>query len=242
MSRTIDYEIAFKEKQQENISHLRKNIQTPEYMEKIKKFAENNFLSFQEVLEKTLNDDMFSLQFVKNAKRQSIHEGVAANFIKENNNIVNFQVLPKAGKNALYLYKGNIIDNMSYWITDECSKSIDFKWNVKVGNQILEFYASHKYTQERGGGQDHQLMELDHFLTSAKKNKNENRFFIAICDGDYYSSISKRAKSTRLKRLKSKCKRHNNVIAITSNEIDDIISNIIKMKKELIKNTSNKIV
>lgn len=241
MNRKIDYESAFLKKQKENIEHLRKNIHNPEYVRKMKKFAENNFISFHEVVNKALSDNLFSLQFVKNAKKQSIHEEVAAKFICANENISDFQVLPKSGKNALYLYKGKIIDNMSYWVTDEYSKSIDFYWNVKVGNKVLDFYASHKYTQERGGGQDHQLIEIDHFLANAKKNKDENKFFIGICDGKYYNETNKKNKISKLERLRTKYKGHNNVIAVNSNEIDILISNIIKVQKKLIKKEKVKI-
>ena len=80
------------------------------------------------------------------------------------------------------------------------SKSLDFYWEVKVDNEVLKFYATHKYTNEGGGAQDHQYNEIISFLNNANQVKKSNISFLAISDGNYYTNPYKG--TTKLEYLK----------------------------------------
>lgn len=200
LERDADYEWAITLAKQKNLEDLRKNITRSDYMKKFKNFAYNQGYTIKEVIEKVANDEMFAKTFLKDPQKQSIHEKTAANFIKDNKHVINFKKLPASGANALFLHEGEIISKREHDRLKLTSKSLDFYWEVKVDNEVLKFYATHKYTNEGGGAQDHQYNEIISFLNNANQVKKSNIFFLAISDGNYYTNPYKG--TTKLEYLK----------------------------------------
>jgi hypothetical protein len=191
LERDVDYEWAVSKAYHSNYEHFRENISKPEYVKKMKSFAIKHGFSLQQVVEAVKDNEVFARMFCKDPGKQSIHEKTAAKFIKDNKHVVNFQKLPGSGANSLFLHEGEIITKKQHDDLNLTSKSLDFAWEVKVGNETLKFYATHKYTNEGGGAQDHQFNEIIGFLNNANQVKKPNVFFLAICDGDYYQNQHK---------------------------------------------------
>lgn len=190
----LDYKEKYKMKLQENIVEMKKNMDSIDYIKKVKNFAEKFNIDEQKIIKKYKSDEVFSLFFVKDPLKQSFHEKTAATFIESLNiklNInmfQNFQNLPTSGKDALYVSNGNVIDyNTRQGKSD--GKSIDFYWEYQYKNKKVKFYASHKYTEVSGGSQDNQRNDVESFMEGARSNRSNNEMFYAITDGDYYTDI-----------------------------------------------------
>ncbi len=104
------------------------------------------------------------------------------------------------------------------------AKTIDFSWNV--GSKY--FYASHKYTKEDGGSQKNAFGELLIFIAEVNNSNNDNRYFIAIADGDYYKKKDKKTGALKLDLLKQEANSSKNVYAMTIEELEDFLNNISK--------------
>lgn len=221
--RSPDYEWAVSKAYKENIEDLRKNIHRADYLKKIESFSKKFNYSMKDVIEKIKEDEMYAVHFVKDPLKQSIHEKTAANFISNNNDVQNFVKLPGSGANSLFLHDSKIISKKEHDDLKLTSKSIDFYWEVKVNSTVMKFYASHKYTNEGGGNQDHQFHELQRFMESSSEVKQEHTYFLALCDGDFYQEpFRKGVNGSRLDYLKDFSKGRN--VAISLNELDRFIA------------------
>lgn len=200
LERDADYEWPIRLAKENNLKDIRKNITRPEYMKKFKNYASKHRLPLNEIIEKVIEDDIVACFFIKDPQKQSIHEKTAARFITENKHVINFKKLPASGANSLFLHNGEIISKKEHDKLKLTSKSLDFYWEVKVDNEVLKFYATHKYTNEGGGAQDHQYNEIIGFLNNANQVKKSDVFFLAISDGDYYTNPYKG--TTKLQYLK----------------------------------------
>lgn len=151
---------------------------------KVKNFAER--FDYDEALVwKRMNDDfMFALTFAKDPGRQTIHQTIAADYIKKLPTIDQFEILPAGGNKALYCCDGNVVGKDK--IGDKAIKSIDFKWTYIFKNKELMFYATHKHTDGAGGAQDNQFNDVVNFQENAKKCNEKNIFLLSITDGEYY--------------------------------------------------------
>lgn len=200
IKREVDYEWAERQAYNANLKEFQKNPFQPDSLKRMQNYAKKHFLSIELILKKVQEDDIFARIFVKDPIRQSIHENEAAKFIKENNLVCNFKKLPAASAQSLFLYKGKIISKKE---KDELKlplKSVDFYWELKLKNgEKIKFYASHKYTNEEGGIQDHQYIEQRTFLKNAKQSKmGDNVFFLALCEGQYYRKLNKKDSHSRI--------------------------------------------
>ncbi len=189
----LDYIKEEKKELNKNISEIRDEIKNkigPDLKEKIKRFALKFGLSEKLIKYKVLNDDLFILCFIKEPNRQSFHQRLAADYINNIPNIINFKLLPAGGHNALYIISGQLQTGRNI-TTSRKPKSIDFSWKFQTKqNGLIEFYATHKYTKEGGGGQDNQFNDIKLFLDNAQSYNRTDKFFIAICDGAYYNQSS----------------------------------------------------
>ncbi len=183
-----------------NISEIRDEIKNkigPDLKKKIKRFALKFDLSEKLIQYKVLNDDLFILCFIKEPNRQSFHQRLAADYIKNIPNIIDFKLLPSGGRNALYIISGQLQTGKNI-TTSRKPKSIDFSWRFQTKqNGLVEFYATHKYTNEGGGAQDNQFNDIKLFLDNAQSYIKPDKFFIAICDGDYYNRSSYTQNNTK---------------------------------------------
>lgn len=200
LERDADYEWPIRLAKENNLKDIRKNITRSDYMKKFKNYASKYGLPLNDIIQKVIEDDVVACFFTKDPQKQSIHEKTAAKFIKDNKHVVNFKKLPASGANSLFLHDGEIISKKEHDRLKLTSKSLDFYWEVKVDNEVLKFYATHKYTNEGGGAQDHQYNEIIGFLNNANEVKKPNVFFLAISDGEYYTNPYKG--TTKLQYLK----------------------------------------
>ena len=138
----------------------------------------------QKVGLKILGDEMFAACFSKDPGKQGMHEAIAAEYLCEEEGISDFQILPKKGETAVYIKAdGSIVSGGKSPGGAYDSKSLDFKWKTAG----IACYASHKYTHEGGGAQNHQFKEQKQFLQNFKEHADKRVAFFAICDGQYYN-------------------------------------------------------
>lgn len=245
IKREADYEWAEKKAYFKNLELFLKNPFDNDSLKKMQSYSKKHFIPLEAIITKVKEDEIFARNFVKDPIRQSVHENEAARFITQNKQVLNFKKLPMSGANSIFLHEGRIITKKE---KDEFNlrgiKSIDFYWEIESKEgKMLKFYSSHKYTNEEGGGQDHQYTEQIKFLESASNsNMGNDVYFVAICDGDYYNTPNKKDHKTRLEIMKE-LDISNQSIALTLSEFDDYISSIstqlVKKKRKISKPSSN---
>ena len=133
-----------------------------------------------------MKDNMFAALFATDPARQGIHENVAVNWLEK---VLKLSVRPlsKSGKNALY------INNEGRLVREKSGKSLDFHWKYNG----IDFYAMHKFTNESGGNQDSQYIEMQEILNRFHRAEDESIALVVIVDGNYYTE-------TKMKGLKNK--------------------------------------
>lgn len=133
-----------------------------------------------DVKEKINSDQMFAANFTLEPRRQGFHEKIAGEWIRNLDNVSDFRILPKSGKNAFHISSdGNVLKG----IPNATSKSLDFIW--KTGK--IKVYAMHKYTKEGGGNQDSQYKEMVTLLKRFMECGDRGCILIVIVDGKYYN-------------------------------------------------------
>ena len=165
------------------VRNLLKN-QDSGLLRRIQTFADRFDFDKAEVCEKIHDDFMFACCFAKNAMRTGFHEKEAEKYLRMFPNLIRFfKVLPASGKNAKYVnQKGEIVTGKK----PSGIKSLDFMWIA--GNTRIRCLATHKFTREPGGSQDHQRDELIRLLQMFQHCNDENVVLFAICDGPYYDA------------------------------------------------------
>ena len=128
--------------------------------------------------------------FYKQPIKQNYTEKMAAAYIVKYSNVTEFCNLPKSGKNSKYVKSGRVISDEENKKLQEpedlnplnrsAAKSIDFEFICGK----FHVYASQKYTNEEGGGQNDFQRELGTFLDEAKNPSDPNDLFLAIADGE----------------------------------------------------------
>lgn len=186
----LDYRLEELKVRQANTKQLRESINSGKIdkflKEKIYNFCERHDIEFDLIKYKLMTDDLFVLNFIKEPSKQTFHQTLATEFMKKIPNVSNFQLLPAGGKDALYVVNGMVVPGSLIASSTVNVKSIDFHWiyTNSIGQKI-ECYASHKYTYQGGGSQDHQFKELITFQGHARQHQGD-KYFYAICDGRYY--------------------------------------------------------
>ena len=197
------YDTEIRKARKENIEKV---FNEKETAEKVHNFAER-FSCDEMLVWKRMHDDMaFALTFAKDPAKQSIHQHVAARYIKKFPFVSNFVELPASGKGAKYCINGKIISGSK--IKSKDVKSIDFYWEYIYKNKKLCFYATHKHTDDDGGAQDNQYNDVVSFHENAKKCEDKNIVLLSITDGNYYKVKSTRDLSfngSRLEYFSKKC-------------------------------------
>ena len=150
-------------------------------LKRIQTYASRFEYSTKTVERKIRADRMFRLNFVTEPRRQKIHEKIAAKWLWEQAGL-NVEVLPQAGKDALYVEGGKIVQ-VPKEEKRKPSKALDFRWTY---NGTI-FYAMHKYTKESGGDQDNQFKEMEELLGNFYRATNPSNVLVVIVDGPYYT-------------------------------------------------------
>ena len=120
----------------------------------------------------------------KEARRQNIHESVAAEYVSRLPYVESFRKLKPSGKEALYITSdGQISTGAALGTAPRPSKSIDFQWQTGA----VTCYAAQKYTREVGGNQDNQFKEIETLLRNFLPRINNDVALFALVDGPYYT-------------------------------------------------------
>ena len=186
-----DYDAIERERWSDNLNEVDSRLQADDsYIAKrIDTFVGRFGFAVSDVKAKIRGDRMFAAHFAIEPRRQGLHETAAAEWIKELSEIEDFRVLPKAGKNALYVTTDGYIRTGM-----KSGKSLDFMW--RVGD--TQFYAAHKYTKESGGNQDSQFIEMQGLLEHFQRGTEQPEVvLVVIVDGPYYTE----ARMPLLRRL-----------------------------------------
>jgi predicted P-loop ATPase len=211
----IDYRGKFKAQLQENILKVRDEIDNPDFVFKITNHADKYDRDFNEVRSKILTDDFFAETFAKDPAKQNIYEKLAAEYVSSIECVNDFKNLANSSK--MFVINGEITDQR---LNDV--KSIDFTFNLNVSDVKYNFYCSHKYIKAlNGGAQDNQYNDIRNFLRNCDKKSEGNNYFIAICDGPYFTS--------KLETLNNDFG-SKNVITLTIDELEDYLLSIVKEK------------
>lgn len=174
------------------------NVRAP-LLKKIIRVAGMAGKSVEYTLEILKGDDPQS-DFVRsmvaiNPIRQSICEKLASDYIKSIRQVVDFQVLPRSRKNAVIVYKGQVLSAQDARDRHEedrqhniLPKSVDFQFDLKIGaGRRVRVYAAHKFLHEPGGSQDGQNQDIMNFMIHAEQNTDADTLFMAFCDGEYFT-------------------------------------------------------
>ncbi|TPE56968.1 hypothetical protein FJO69_02550 [[Mycoplasma] falconis] len=188
----IDWEKIIKQKRLENIKQVYKSLDAKWLKEKITSESNRTGVPIEKFYEEIRDLNLSTIiKFAKDPNKQNIHEIIASEFIKPIDGVTNFKILPKSGKNAIYLTSdGNVL---KYQPDFKSLKTIDMTWEYKN----ITFYASHKYTYDEGGAQDNQFEDVKRFLESVQKIINPNVFFVCLTDGLYYQKLVKNGMSRK---------------------------------------------
>lgn len=165
-------------------------LRKPNIRKKIATYAWRFGCNEEEIQEKIQNDKMFAAHFATDPKRQQLHEKVAAAWLLEIPEIKEFEILPSSKKKGLYVTNDGIIQEGK---GKAPGKSLDFRWITK-GKTC---FASHKYTDQKGGSQDQQFEEMEYLLKRFRDCEEKNYVLIVIVDGAYYTD----EKMQKLRRL-----------------------------------------
>lgn len=166
--------------------------------DKIKTFSEKTGIGEDAIRKKIHNDQTFRLVFVKDPKRQKIHETEAARWLQQQPAISSFRRL---GSDNLVVCAGDVITKNSALAKggSKDAQILDFKWTTR-GHTV---YAAHTYTLEGGGMQGKQYKDLLGFIREASKSRATRTIFIAIADGPYYGTWDRPRKATRIDALRN---------------------------------------
>lgn len=152
-------------------------------MQRIETYCSRFGYTCSQVIQKIFHDGMFAAHFTKDPTKQGIHENIAADYLRPLPGVSDFEVLPKSGAGAMHISAdGEFCVGKSTSARD--SKTLDFRWTTSG----VQCWASHKYTKEQGGAQDHQFNDQKRFVENFRNHKGERVAFFAICDGAYYTA------------------------------------------------------
>lgn len=216
------YEQGYLDAYRDNVKDAPRAARAGELDKKIESFCKLHGLKKTELIQEIEQNEIVAACFAKNPNKQRYHEIVAAKFVKSLRGVRNF-FGPDDGPKKVIV--NGAVMNASEFSKAGGSlevKTIDFRWEYMGRN----FFASHKYTKESGGSQDHQYEELQRFIKSANMCTIKNTYFIAIADGRYYEGNQGRGKKTKMMRLKELTTEH--TYACTIVELHDLMVKICK--------------
>jgi hypothetical protein len=182
-----------------------KGTLSPLLMAKVAKFSGKTGYSRASVFSALVSCEQFAATFAKDPVKQSIHEKLAARHLRTMEGLVEgFEKLSSTRGSAGSWYLGD--DGTLSNAETSSVKSMDFTWTTGS----WRVFALHKYTNEEGGGQDHQWEEAKRFVAAATQaplladcfSTRSPVALFAICDGPYYQNAKKGRKS-RLEEMQA---------------------------------------
>jgi hypothetical protein len=205
---------------EKNITLIQEEIDSPATKIKIENWAKKFNKNPEEIRQKIIDDELFSLHYVTDPSRQKIHEELASKHISRFENVDNFKKLPNNGVNSLIVHHDGKILKKSK-AQSNTDRTIDFSWNTG----IFKCYASHKFTKVGGGMQNIHYQNIKIFMENSSLNNDENTLFFAICDGDYYQNTGQDG-LTKIQILNRDLEKNNKLIALTINQLSDYLGSL----------------
>lgn len=192
----VDFEKEVSKRLQENIREVRDSLDTEDIHNKIINYSNKYKLEPNYIHQLILDDINFASIFAKDPARQSIHENIVADYIKDLDVVKragSFKKLHSGGKNAKYATTHGVLKKK------DGTKSIDFE--IRIKEEVV--YATCKYTKDEGGSQDNQYADVRSYVQNVLKMtsqnyKKENEHFIAIVDGGYYNRRNRKEELRRI--------------------------------------------
>ncbi len=201
--------------------------------DKVRKYANKWDDTTHNVFDNMPGNDFLLRVFAKDPTKQTFHQPLAAEWIKNIPFIENLKQLHNNGEEAFYIINGKIISGKEK-DDQKTGKSIDFIFEYLFRDKTLLFYASHKYTDISGGSQDNQYKDTQEFHTEARNCINPNTCLLSITDGPYYLKREARVKQqriTKLEYLNRQFKGYNNLATTSNTFVQDVTPIIINWLK-----------
>jgi hypothetical protein len=217
----------------------------PQLIKRLSSHGQKYGYTLEEVYKQARRNKYFGETFAVDPKKQNIYENLAFERIKENKSVSSLIKPPGGGADSVIIEESTGLLTTRGKLKElgredaETTKSADFIW---IAHGTL-FVASHKYTQESGGGQNHQRDDLAKFLNAVPEktqyaspssvlyhHEDETMLpvvFIAFADGPYYIEDNKSGNGTKLDKLKARSEGHNKYV-ITMDSLPNLISEIGK--------------
>jgi hypothetical protein len=167
-------------------------------IKKIKSHAKRFGHSVEEVAEAVLSNLVTYRAIVgKNATRMGYYEQTLARYLEKLDVVKSVKILPKAGKNAVHAFKGELLVGGG---KRQHIKSLDLEVEFLNGGKV---YVIHKYTKERGGTQDGAIRDAIFTLGQGASENGKKRINLVAClDGPFYQKISKRTKMSLMDEVR----------------------------------------
>ena len=221
-----DYEGALHKERQKNIKELQQEVitQSTRLKVRVQNYVEKFGYDEAQVWRKIKEDKMFAVFFAKDPSKQTLHERVAAEWIKglESQNLcIDFKKLPQSGRQAQYITGNGKITTLDKG-DNKPSKALDFYW--KTGTRIC--YATHKWTYESqgGGAQDNQKKDVITTIQNFIRCPDKSVVLFALLDGPYYH------KEARMEAIKRDERREKEpyCYVINSSELPQILKELLE--------------
>lgn len=177
-----DYDALVAERDRQNAVEVRNAAEAGAdwVVAKAEKFAERYGFGVEPVLTKIASDPMFAVFFRKEARRQNIHEKIAADWIAQLDSVDEFVRLPQGGRSAVYITSdGNLHTGQ---LPNNPGKALDFRWR----SAGLTCYAAHKYHSQDGGDQGNAGLEMEALIRRFQSCNDLTCALFVIVDGGYF--------------------------------------------------------
>ncbi|MFV8480334.1 hypothetical protein ACNQ2O_01790 [Mycoplasma sp. AA7A] len=188
MKRKIDWQKEIRKIRIKNFADVRNELSQKWLLEKLEKEEERTNIPKEFIITQLVDYNILAItKYAKDPNKQNIHESILYDYLLRDFNergikITDFSILPKGKGGKLITHDGIIINYDSK--VKKTNKTLDIHF-VYDG---VDFYGSHKFTDESGGAQDNQFNDLKTFCESARNSRNNKNYFIAIIDGRYYTA------------------------------------------------------
>lgn len=173
----------------------------------------------EELFEEAKKNMYLASFFASDPKRQNFYEKEVSDYLKAK--VKDFKSLPISGPKAFFFGDPGIVIGEQA-VSVNSSKSLDCSW---VEDEHL-VWATLKYIDQDGGGQDNQYHDVLKFLGKAMANRRANPeipfIYAAVCDGDYFNRRGRMQKLVDLINV-------NGVVVATHDQIVERVHEEVKI-------------
>lgn len=220
-----DYDAAIDQQRASNMDDARKSVRGKASEEKIRAYLGRHAIrvSYQEVMADLDRCpallDFVAAAIVKEPGRQSLHQTVAANYLRALPHVEDFRNLLPGTAKAQIVHNGVVKFARELPRKKRAQlRSLDFAFVLPLPDgRKIDVYVSHKYTGADGGAQNHQRDDLAHQMEHAAKSRATDTLFLIVADGDYY--LKNRGRGRTYLRTLNGYSNNFNAFALTSGQV-----------------------